>query len=93
MDFIDQFVVQIDGTIEEVEEAITMTFSAPVSMRAQIGAFAETTGKSKSFIIRGLLNAAISEVLCRLDDDLRARYNALFEKHARLLCQPADSKE
>lgn len=80
MNAIDEFIVLIDGTVEEAQDVRTMSFPAPVNLRSKINALADVTDKSKSFIIRGLMEAAISEAIPKLDPDLKQRYADRYQE-------------
>lgn len=76
----EAFIAQLDGTQEELEQTIVTSFPCPFDMLCKIRALAEAGGKSKAFVIRGLILSSLDEIIPRMDHDFKQRYVDAYQR-------------
>ena len=80
MSAIDNLLVELDGTVEEVKDIKNVSIPMDFNLRIKIEALADATDKSKSFIMRSLLEASLSELIPKLDPNLKERYSNIYQE-------------
>lgn len=79
MSAIDNLLVELDGTVDEVKDVKNVSIPMDFNLRVKIEALSQATDKSKSFIMRGLIDAALDELIPKLDEKLKRRYADLMQ--------------
>ena len=89
MSAIDELLVQLDGTVDEVRDIKNVTIPMDFNLRTEVEALSIATDRSKAFIMRALIEASLSELVPKLDSSVKKRYADVYQdlhlKHSKSL--------